>query len=533
MTLPTLQEVRYAQAKKSLKHFVTQAWQILEPATPLLWNWHLDLLCEHLESVSRGECHQLAVNIPPRYMKSMLVTIMWPCWEWATNPGLRYLFVSYAAKLSVEHSVKRRLILESPWYATGMHGYWGHKDYSLTDDQNTKTGYANTYRGQMDATSVGASAIGQGGDRVVIDDPVNPQEALSDTQRATANDFFDAHLSSRLNTKQGEHEGAFVLVMQRLHMDDLTGHVLKEGGWEHVCIPAIAEKDEDVVFPSGHTVHRCAESLLWPEREGQEQINKARLRLNSYGFAGQYQQRPVPLEGGLIKRTYLRFWVSEWLPGDERGVNAPGDIMQLPAGDLTDFCQSWDTTYWETSTADYCVGQVWAKMKALRFLLHQDRARRDLPSTKAAIRAMSTEWPEALRKYVERTANGSEVLRTMMLEIPGLVGVDVKGSKEARLHAELGQFEAFQVVIPHPREAAWVGEYMLELTTYPSAEHDDQVDCTSQALKKMREGGTAPTAGQRQYTKPQSMAPQSNSFMHAPSDAQRVQTNSGFRRPGM
>jgi len=467
--------VDYAAANEHLADFVKQAWAIIEPSTPLLWNWHLDLMCEHLEIVARADCHALAINIPPRYAKSIIVTIMWPCWVWARDPARRFMFVSYSSSLSTDHSLSRRRIIESEWYRIGM-GHWGHPRFCLTDDQNLKVSYENTYRGAMISTSVGGTAIGKGADFIVCDDILNPEEALSDASRTTANNFFDQTLSTRLNDK---HTGAFVIVMQRLHTDDLTGHVLEQGGWTHVCIPGIAEEDTDVLFPSGRVVHREMGTLLWPEREDWAQLEVLRRRLSEYGFAGQYQQRLVPLCGGIIKRAYFRFWTRRRESGD-------GDeVLELPHY-LTDHLQSWDTTYWASATSDYCVGQVWARHGAYRYLLDQVRGRMDLPATKAAIRALSAKWPQASAKLIERTANGAEVLRTMQGEIAGLIGVKVEGKKEARLMSVLSFLEAGNVVIPHPREAPWVPDFLFELTSFPSTPHDDQVDAMSQALERMR-----------------------------------------------
>lgn len=279
-----LTRVRYFQARTNLAAFARQAWHIIEPGKALLWNWHLDLICEHLEAVTRGECQSLVVNIPPRYMKSILVTVMWPCWEWTSKPDLRYMFASYSQGLSTDHSVSRREIIGSPWYVTGMREHWGHPDFALADDDNQKTQYTNTHRGRMIATSVGGTATGKGGDRVVVDDPLNPEEAHSDAKRNEANRQWDQTFSTRLDDKS---RGAFVVVMQRLHEDDFTGHILKEGDWTHLCIEGVSETDHDVTFPSGRIVHRAAGDPLWPERESESQIAQVKKRLGSYGFAGQ------------------------------------------------------------------------------------------------------------------------------------------------------------------------------------------------------------------------------------------------------
>jgi predicted phage terminase large subunit-like protein len=446
---------------------------VIEPGTPLLWNWHLDLICEHLEAVTYGECQSLAINIPPRYMKSILVTVMWPCWEWAVAPSKRYLFASYAGELSTSHSLSRRRILESEWYRRGVEHYWG-EPWELADDANLKTRYQNTAQGHMIATSVGGSATGEGGDRVVIDDPLKPTEAVSEAQRATANRFWDETLSTRLNDKQF---GAFVIVMQRLHQSDMTGHVLQEGGWTHLSLPAIAERDEDIVFPrSGRTHHRDAGELLWPERENAEQIERVKKRLGSYGFAGQYQQRPTPAEGGLIKREWIRFWVSELQSDDD-----PAKVVQLPSN-LQGHRQSWDMGLWGRTRDDYTVGLVGARLGGNAYVLDGDRRRLDLPGCVSSVKAMTAKWPQAARKVVENAANGSEVVRRLRTLIPGLVPLPPRGDKEARLVNVSPFFESGNVFFPHPREAGWVADCLEELYGFPFAEHDDFVDALSQLI---------------------------------------------------
>jgi predicted phage terminase large subunit-like protein len=463
----------YAAAKLHLADFARQAWPIVEPRREMLWNWHLDLICEHLERVTLGECQSLAINIPPRYMKSLLVTVMWPCWEWARRPELRYLFASYSQGLSTDHSVSRRDILESEWYQTGMHEHWGHADYALADDQNLKTQYANTGRGRMVATSMSGTATGQGGDRVVIDDPVNPKQANSATLREEANRLWDQTFSSRLDDKA---KGAFVIVMQRLHQSDLTGHVLNEGGWTHLCVPGIAEHDEDVVFPSGRVVHREAGDLLWPERESAPQMAIVRRRLGSYGFAGQYQQRPTPSKGGIIKREDIRYWTRELRPDDD-----PARVVLLPEN-LTGHRQSWDFGLWGNTRDDYSVGLTGARLGANAYVLDCIRRRMDLATCIAAVREMTARNPKAVRKVIENAANGPEVVKQLKASIPGLIAKPAKGDKEARLMGVQPVFESGNVFFPHPREAGWVADCLEELFGFPFAEHDDFVDALSQLI---------------------------------------------------
>jgi len=452
----------------------------------MLWNWHLDLICEHLELVTAGACQSLVINIPPRYMKSLLVTVMWPCWEWARRPELRYMFASYSQSLSTDHSVNRRAILASEWYRKGMLEHWGQPEFELADDQNLKTQYANNARGRMIATSVSGTATGQGGDRVVIDDPVNPRQASSAIQREEANRLWDQTFSSRLDDKSG---GAFVIVMQRLHQADLTGHVLAEGGWTHLCIPGIAERDEDVTFPSGRVVHRDADSILWPERESVEQVAVVKRRLGSYGFAGQYQQRPTAAEGGMVKRPWIKFWTHELLQDDD-----PAHVVLLPTN-LTGHRQSWDMGLWGRTRNDYTVGLVGARLGANAYVLDCDRRRLDLPGCISALKAMTAKWPQTGRKVIENAANGAEIVIKLQASVPGLIAKSPKGDKEARMAAITPYIESGNVFFPHPREAGWVSECIEELLTFPFAEHDDFADALSQLITDFNLNVSTTSAG--------------------------------------
>ena len=300
-SVPTLawseDDVRREQAARHLAAFIKQAWPLIEPGTRYLPSWHIELICEYLEAVSAGEITRLIINMPPRYMKSIAVTICWPCWEWATHPELRYLFCSYSASLAVKHSLDRRRVLESEWYR----GFW--PQVVLTADQNQKAEYENTCRGVMVATSVGGTVTGKGGSRIVLDDPLNPEQAASETARAAANEFFDKTLATRLDDKR---KGAIVAVGQRVHDDDLCGHVLaRSADWTVLKLPAIEDRPTTVCFPrSGRVFTRGAGEPLWESREGVEQLAAMKRALGSAAYSAQYQQEPAPPEGALIKAEW-------------------------------------------------------------------------------------------------------------------------------------------------------------------------------------------------------------------------------------
>src|SRR5580704_7778756 len=217
-------------ATRSLREFVRQAWHVVQPFTPFVPGWHIDAICDHLEAVTRGKIRNLLINIPPRHMKSLLVSVFWPAWEWILLPERRFLYSSYAATLSIRDSVKCRTLIGSPWYQR----FWGDR-FALSSDQNTKTRFNNDRSGYRIATSVGGAATGEGGDRIVCDDPHNVQEAESDSIRKTTTDWYDVVMSTRVNDPR---TAAKVVVMQRCHQRDLSGHLLAQGGWELLCLPA-------------------------------------------------------------------------------------------------------------------------------------------------------------------------------------------------------------------------------------------------------------------------------------------------------
>jgi hypothetical protein len=286
-----LDEAAVRRARLSLRVFVELVWRTLEPGVTFQPNWHIDLICEYLEAVTAGEIHRLVINIPPRYMKSLLVSVLWPCWEWYLRPEMRFVFSSYAESLASRHSLNRRRLIRSRLYQRFA------PDVRLTRDQQEKSEFDNTLGGIMVATSTGGSITGKGGNRVIIDDPHNPTQAESDSQRQQAIEFYRHTLSTRLDDPKRD---AVVLVMQRLHTRDLTA-VCLEQGFTHVCLPALAPSPTRIVFPrSGRVVVRALDEPLWPERQGAIDLEAQRQTLGSYGFAGQYQQQPVPRDGGMF-----------------------------------------------------------------------------------------------------------------------------------------------------------------------------------------------------------------------------------------
>ena len=437
--------------------FVRAAWPILEPATPFSENWHIDLLAEYLTLVRRREIRRLIINVPPRTGKSNLITVMFPTWVWTQEPQARFICSSYADSLSTKHSIDRRDIIGSPWYQQ----LWGDR-VTLADDQNLKTEFQNTARGVMVATSTGAGITGKGADFIIIDEPHNPLQVLSDTERATALRYFDTALSTRLNDPQ---RGCIVLVMQRLHEGDLTGHLLAKQGWEHICIPAQAERDEIWKFPvSGRRYERKTDEVLWPSRWTTEVLDRFKNDLGSYGYAGQFQQRPSPAEGGILKRGWWK-----------RFDTAPEKFDQV--------IQSWDFTFKDSKGSDFVVGQVWGRVGSNKYLLDQVRGKLSFTASLSAMRTLSARWPAARLKLVEDKANGPAIIDALRNELSGIVPTSPQGSKLARAQAGAPEVEAGNYHVPNgPMGDAFIEEG----AAFPNGANDDQVDGWSQAACRFR-----------------------------------------------
>ena len=474
-----LAEIDQERAARSLREFVRQAWAVIEPSTPFVPSWHIDAIIEHLEAISLGQIRNLLINVPPRHMKSLLVSVLWPAWEWIRWPERRFLYSSYAAQLSIRDSVKCRRLIESPWYQDR----WGDR-FALTGDQNTKGRFENDRSGYRLSTSVGGAATGEGGDRVVCDDPHNVQEAESDSVRKATLDWWDVVMSTRVNDPRS---AAKVVVMQRCHQLDLSGHLLEQGGWEHLRLPAEYEKPGCSTSIGWSDPRTEQDELLWPERFGPEELESLKRSLGSYAAAGQLQQRPSPAGGGMFKRHWFRFF-------QPRGMNLPPVVVSLPDGTqmsitaielphrVDESLQSWDCAFKDLDTSDYVVGQVWGRLGSMFFLGDQVRARMDCPATAHAVRQLTAKWPGTIAKLIEDKANGSAVIQMLAREIPGLLPVNPEGGKVARAAAVSPLIEAGNIYLPHPAWAPWVNDFIEECAAFPNGAHDDQVDAMTQAL---------------------------------------------------
>ncbi len=278
--------------------FLRRVMGSVAPGVRYTHNWHIDAIGEYLAACARGDITRLIINLPPRMLKSTIISVAWPAWLLGHQPHQRIMAASYAQSLSIKHSTDCRAVMEAAWYRRLFPGT------RLAADQNEKEKFATTQRGYRRAVSVGGAAIGDGGNILLIDDPLNPLQASYHHQREGVNQWFDHTWATRLDDKQ---RGAMVVVMQRLHPEDLSGYLLGKGGWEHLCLPAIAPMRSVVAMGGFHHVREAGE-VLQASREPMEVLERLKQDIGSANFNAQYQQAPLKQAGGMVRaHWFVRF----------------------------------------------------------------------------------------------------------------------------------------------------------------------------------------------------------------------------------
>jgi predicted phage terminase large subunit-like protein len=434
--------------------FLHRSFCELNPRTVFLDNWHIAVLAAKLEAVRRGKTKRLIINLPPRHLKSHVASIAFPAWMLAHDPAAQIVCVSYGQELADKLSRDCRTLMTSKFYERLF-------PTRLSPARAAVEEFATTGHGFRLATSVGGVVTGRGGDVIIIDDPLKPEEAVSDAARARVNDWYDNTLYSRLNDRR---RGAIIIIMQRLHEDDLVGHVLGQEDWDVVSFPALAEEDESYAIETVNGARlfgRRAGEALHPARLPADEIARLRRALGAWNFAGQYQQRPAPLGGGMVKREWFGWYDA-----------APEPFERI--------VQSWDTANKQTELADYSVCTTWGVKARNFYLLHVLRRKLNYPELKRAVAAQAVHFsPQVI--LIEDRASGTQLIQELVAEgLHQVKKVAPESHKVMRLHAQTGAIENGFVYLP--RSAPWLEDYLLELLTFPRSRHDDQVDSTSQAL---------------------------------------------------
>jgi predicted phage terminase large subunit-like protein len=414
-------------------------------------NWHIEAVINNLENARNGRAKRLIINIPPRSLKSVLASVALPAFVLGHNPAARLICVSYAQPLAAKFSRDFRRILDSDWYK---------RIFPLTVvSKDSEDIMETTAGGARLSTSVGAVVTGFGASTIIIDDPMKPDEAPSQAARDRVIRYYRETLFSRLDNKV---EGVIILVMQRLHEDDMAGHLLRDGGWTHLNLPAIATEDAIIELGDGTTHARPMGDVLHPAREPQTALDELRRNLGSAAFEAQYQQAPVPEQGNMVRR--------EWLRNYHTSLDRTG--MKI--------AQSWDTALRGDPRADYSVCTTWGERNGQHHLLDVYREQLGFPALiKAAVSLYQQHRPDAV--LIEDQGSGTSLIQHLRAQHKiYAIGRRSKDDKPTRLSTVLPAFEAGKVLFP--QDAHWLPKKLTELFGFPLGRYDDQVDSISQYL---------------------------------------------------
>ena len=458
----TLSAAEYqVMCRHDLHTFTHRAFLELNPDSVFFDNWPIELTASKLQACLDGKIKRLIINQPPRSLKSHEASICFPAYVFGHRPGAQIICASYGQELANKLSLDCRTLMNSEWYRRLFPTRLSPRKQSVQEFLTTANGFRL-------ATSVGGVLTGRGADFIIIDDPLKPDEAVSQTQRQAVNDWYAHTLYSRLNNKR---TGSIIIIMQRLHEDDLVGHVLEQESWEHVRLPAIAEEDETHIIRSPYrtwVARRKAGEALHPEREPLTVLEHLRSTIGEYNFAGQYQQSPAPLGGGIVKAH----WFKSYVPGEQ-----PSKFDLI--------FQSWDTANKSAELNDYSVCTTWGQKNKKIYLLHVLRRRMDYPDLKRAVREQHERF-RPTNILIEDKASGTQLIQELIREgVHAVKRYEPTMDKVMRLHSITSTIENGFVYLP--TEADWLAEYVHELTTFPSGKHDDQADSTSQALDWLKQ----------------------------------------------
>jgi len=473
------------EMRRSLKAFVVGAWSIIEPQH-FQDGYVVDAICDHLTALTTGQLRFLLINIPPRHSKSTICSVLWPVWCWLRNPADRFLCASYGLNLAIRDNLKKRNLIESRWFqdrygselsivseSASVH-FERERDFGLSEQQNAKRFFMNDKMGYQLAVSVGSTTTGEGGSKLLIDDPHSATEAHSQMERESAVTWFRETWSNRMNDADKD---VMLVIGQRIHEEDVSGVIIKERpDWTHLNLPAEYEPTRKCYTRIGWSDWRTEEGqLLWPERFNDATLTRYKRDLGSVGYAAQYQQSPVPSGGGQFRKQWFRYF----------GETQEAYIMETPNGTRSLFknhCSIFGTVDLAVSskqTADYTVIAIWALTNENDLLLIDlVRDRFDNPSQQKQIELLHQRYrPD----YFRIESVGYQLALIQQLLVRGVpceeyrpVKDKVSRASTASIWMENGKFYFL-------KSASWLNDVESELLTFPMGAHDDIVDNVSMA----------------------------------------------------
>jgi predicted phage terminase large subunit-like protein len=458
-----------AVLRRDFYSFIQATFPLVSPSGMFLPNWHIEAMAFALTRVLHGEVKRLIITVPPRSLKSICASVAFPAFVLGHDPRRRIICVSYSESLAAVHSAHSRSLMRSSLYRR----LFPH--VRVSPEKDTQLEFATTRGGYRLAASVGGTLTGRGGNFVILDDPMKANDAYSESARDDVRQWFSNTLLTRLDNKA---EDAIVLVMQRLHVDDLVGYLLQQGGWTHLNLPAIAAAEECIPLGPGRVHRRRAGDPLHPEREPLPVLESFKQAMGSLDFGAQYQQEPVAERGNLIKWDWFRFYDEPpgWQAGDKLIV-------------------SWDTAMSGKDLASYSVCVVCQVRGETVYVLDVVRERLEYPDLRRRVIALHRRWRNVGNNYsllIENKGSGLSLIQDLRGEHIHAVPIDPEGDKVMRMTAQSARIEVGAVVLPG--RAGWLDEFRSELVAFPAGRYTDQVDAFSQALHRAFNRGRGESA---------------------------------------
>lgn len=540
----THEDIIADRCRRSLSYFVRTAWNVIMPGIPLLWNWHLEEMCRHVQGMLEEwikkqidpsytmKAQNLAINCPPRSLKSTIVSVCAPAWMWLQWPSWKGLFVSANPRVATRDAYGCIALMKSPWYTElrsilASHHEEGSEERARYEWTITRDGveeFTNSAGGVRLAMGFTAVVVGLGGDAIFIDDPNDTKKVMAEAERAKINDTWDLSLCNRVNSYT---DSIRVMIMQRCHEMDLTGHwheTMPDELTVYLAMPL--EFDPEMAesamksSPFGYTDPRkTLGEIIHPARFTDIVIAAERKRLGPYGFAGQMNQKPVPAEGGDFKRGWWRFCyltsaqpdyhplvntclATQWklkVDGDRfvaktasGAVNRPqGCDLEVPAVPIPFLDQliiSVDATFGSTDDDASRVGLVCIGIHgADRYVLEDRTIQRTFLETCEAVRKLKRDFPAAHTVLIEKKANGAAVIETLKHEVGGCIPIEANENWMVRANAMIPSVHSGNWYLLDG--APWLTAFVAEFSMFPNGAHDDRIDACSQVAAYLANGG--------------------------------------------
>ncbi|MDR3708737.1 MAG: phage terminase large subunit [Capsulimonadaceae bacterium] len=468
-----------------MRDFVRWSWDVLEPETPLQWNWHIDAICDHKEAqffdwlairkaLKKGETpppmrmQNLVMNVPPGSTKSRIMMVDYPAWVWLHAPTWHGICVS-SAKLATRDSLLTRRLIESDWYQEWFQPEWG-----FTADQNAKLNFINTLGGQREAITPGASIVGNRGDELLMDDLNDPDDENESAKREQINDWWDMGAGNRLNDLRYSMRS---MIQQRMHHEDATGHFTQSMEWVKVVIPMEFEPSRATKTPIGWIDPRMISGeLMFPARFPASVIEQEKKRLGTYGYQGQYQQEPSPPGGSIFKESWF------------------GSYKSLPA--MKEVWTAWDTALKTKEENDEsALVTIGLGEDGNLYVLRMWHGREETPD----IARRLIQHAGHLRQlygdryrgdYIEDAPGGTALMQYLRRTSSALAVIPIRAAtdKVSRAHVVSPICEAGRVLLPDPwayaKVSGWRRDLLANLTSFPKASHDDITDAFVYAVKR-------------------------------------------------